>query len=253
MKTWLRWWGLGCALSVCACDAEDVDSDAIRTQGMFVDMLALAPGDGTTLLRVELAVGGEGGTHVTLVGDDHLEGSFAGATETLVPAGRGQYERQMGGDSAGDVSVQLLRGPDDVNAGGTATLPQPFVVALETDASSGIARDASVEVSWSPALPGAMLRWTLEGRCLWSESGTTADDGRFVLGPESFRVRATRSGERCEVELRLDREGGGSVDALWVVGSRFRATQRRAVRFVSAPSSAEGDAPQPPANRPDAG
>jgi len=206
---------------------------------MFADMLALAPGDGSTLVRVQLAVGGENGTAVTLVGDDRLEARFAAATEALVRSGRGRYERQMAADSAGDVSVQLLRAPDDAGAGGRAWLPEPFVAVLETDASAGIGRDAGVEVSWSPAVPGAMLRWTLAGRCLWTETGTTADDGAFRLEPGLFRVRGTQSGETCEVELRLDREGTGSVDSLWVPGSRFRAIQRRAVRFVSAP--ARGD------------
>lgn len=227
------------AIGAFGCSAQEVDSDAIRTQGMFADMLALAPGDGTTLVRVQLAAGGENGTAVTLVGDDRLEASFAEATETLVRSGRGNYERQMAADAAGDVSVQLLRGSADANASARAWLPEPFVAALETDVSAGIARDAGIDVSWSPAEPGRTLRWTLEGRCLWTESGTTADDGALRLEPELFRVRGARSGEECEVDLRLDREGRGSVDSVWVPGSRFRAIQRRAVRFVSVPARDE--------------
>jgi hypothetical protein len=222
--------------SAIGCAAQDVDSDAIRTQGMFADMLALAPGDGSTLVRVQLAVGGENGTPVTLVADDRLEASFAEATEALVRSGRGRYERQMAADASGDVSVQLLRGPDAANAGGLAWLPEPFVAALETDASVGVSRDVGVDVSWSPAVPGASLRWTLTGRCLWTESGSTADDGAFRLEPELFRVRGTQRDERCEAELRLDREGPGDVDPVWIPGSRFRAIQRRAVRFPSLPA-----------------
>lgn len=242
VKTWLHC-GLGCALGVVGCSAEDVDSDAIRTQGMFADMLALAPGDGTTLVRVELAVGGESGTLVTLVGDDRLQASFAGATESLAHAGRGRYERRMIGETAGDVSVQLLRGPDDANAGGGASLPEPFVAVLETDASSAIARDTSVELSWSPALPGGVLRWQVKGDCLWTESGSTADAGRLSLAADTFRVLSTHSGEECEVEVQLDREGSGAADSVWVPSSRFRAIQRRAVRFISRPSNGERDAP----------
>ena len=246
-----------CALPVLGalgCAPQDVDSDAIGTQGMFADMLALAPGDGTTLVRVRLAAGGENGTHVTLVGEDRLQASFAAVTETLVRSGRGSYEQHMAADSAGDVSVQLLRGPEDASAGGRAWLPEPFVAALETDVSAGVGRDAAVDVSWSPAVPGAALRWTLEGPCLWTESGSTADDGSFRLEPERFRVRGARSGEECDVELRLDREGTGSVDSVWIPGSRFRAIQRRAVRFVSVPARADGvgdralGVPAPPAD-----
>jgi hypothetical protein len=242
------------ALGAIGCAPQEVDSDTIRTQGMFAEMLALAPGDGSTLVRVQLAVGGENGTPVTLVGDDRLEASFAAATEALVPSGRGRYERQMAADSAGDVSVQLLRGPGDADAGGRAWLPEPFVTALETDARAGIPRDAGIDVSWSPVVAGATLSWTLAGRCLWTQSGSTADDGAFRLEPEFFRVRGARSGEACDVELRLDREGTGSVDSPWIPGSRFRAIQRRAVRFVSVPAGVDDreiERAVPPA--PDAG
>jgi len=250
---WLRRCAFGMAFGAGGCGADEVDSDAIRTQGMFADMLALAPGDGTTLVRVQLTVGGENGTNVALVGDDRLEASFAAASETLVRSGRGSYERQMAADSAGDVSVQLLRGPDDASASGRAWLPEPFVAALETDASGGIGRDAGVVISWSPAVPGASLTWTLDGRCLWAESGSTADDGAFRLGREHFRVRGTRSGDDCEVEVRLDREGPGGVDPQWIPGSRFRAIQRRAVRFVSTPARDEPVERGAPAVPPDAG
>ena len=42
---------LGSALTS-GCTLEEVDSDAIRTRGMFVEMLAIAPGNGSTLVRV---------------------------------------------------------------------------------------------------------------------------------------------------------------------------------------------------------
>lgn len=238
-------WGAVAAawLATSGCTLEDVDSDAIRTQGMFADMLALAPGDGTTLVRVQLTVGGASGTNVTLVGDDRLEATFNEVSAVLERTGRGRYQTRLDGDEPSEVRVRLSRGPEDASAGGAAELPLPFITTLETDARAGIARNADVVVSWEPSVPGDDLRWSVEGRCLWSRSGSTPDDGRFTLGPESFEVRRTRAGEECDVEITLERAQQFAVDPQWNPGSSFRAVQRRAVSFVSLPEPDEAAEP----------
>jgi hypothetical protein len=232
-------WGAAVALAATGCTLEDVDSDAIRTQGMFADMLALAPGDGTTLVRVHLTVGGASGTNITLVNDDRLEATFREVSAVLARVGSGRYQTQLDGDAAGEVSVWLSRGPEDTPAGGIADLPEPFITTLETDARAGVARGSDVEVSWTPSVPGGSLRWSVEGRCLWTRSGSAADDGSLTLGPESFEVRATRAGEECDVSVTLERDSEYGVDSEWVPNSSFRAVQRRGVSFVSVPEPNE--------------
>ncbi len=246
MRNRLRCLGFFGALVSSGCSLEDVDSDAIRTRGMFADMLALAPGNGTTIVRVELTVGGEDGTNVTLVGDDRLEARFGEVPAPMQGTGGGRYEAQLQGDQAGEVVVELSRGPEDDPAGGSAVLPPPFITTLGSDASAGIDRESEVLVTWSPAVPGGAMAWEVEGDCLWSESGVTADDGALLLGPESFRVKSTQAGEDCEVEITLDRENEGAVDRAWYPSSRFRAIQRRAVSFVSVPAAAEQEALEEP-------
>ncbi|HTV25403.1 MAG TPA: hypothetical protein VMG12_42200, partial [Polyangiaceae bacterium] len=195
--------------------------------------------DGTTLVRVHLTVGGASGTNVTLVGDDRLEATFNEVNAVLERTGRGRYQTQLDGDEPSEVRVWLSRGPDDASAGGSAELPMPFITTLETDARAGIARGTDVVVSWEPSVPGSDLRWSVDGRCLWSRSGSTPDDGRFTLGPESFEVRATRAGEECDVTITLERAEQFAVDSAWIPGSGFRAVQRRAVSFVSLPEPDE--------------
>jgi hypothetical protein len=214
---------------------------------MFADMLALAPGDGSTLVRVDLTVGGESGTNVTLVGDDRLEARVGELTEPLARSGAGRYEQRIEGDSASEVSVSLLRGPEDVGAGGAVFLPEPFSTTLETNAAAGIARDVEVVVSWTPPVAGGILRWSIEGRCVWPESGEAADDGLLTLGAESVRVRGTRTGEECDVMITLDRENTGGVDPAWIPGSRIVAIQRRGVSFVSSPGRSESNGSSPDA------
>jgi hypothetical protein len=237
-------WG---ALVASGCSLEDVDSDAIRTQGMFADILALAPGDSSTLVRVDLTVGGESGTKVTLVGDDRLEAQVGEVTEPLGRTGRGRYEEQITGDSAGEVTVRLLRGPEDASASASAFLPEPFSITLDSDASPGIRRDQEVVVRWAPPAAGGIMRWAIEGRCIWSESGETPDDGRVALGPESFRVRGTRLGDECEVAVSLERENTGSVESVLIPGSKFSAVQRRGLSIVSLPAPTEVGAAAPDA------
>jgi hypothetical protein len=230
---------LGLAALAGGCSLEDVDSDAIRTQGIYADILALAPGDGSTLVRVKLTVGGDGGTNVTLVGSDSLEASIGELSQALGRSGRGRYEQRIPGDSASEVTVRLLRGADDAPASASASLPEPFVMTLETDDSAGVTRSTPVVVAWTPAVGGRAIEWSVAGDCIWSESGITPDDGQLTLAPESFEVRGTRAGEECLVQLTLDRSNEGTVDPVLVPGSNFQAVQRRGVSFVSTPATGE--------------
>lgn len=233
------------------CSLEEVNSDAIRTNGLYADILALASGDGETLVRVELAVGGDNGTTVNLSGDDDLVASAGGPPGSLVRRGAGRYELRIMGEGARDVTVELVRGPEDDGASGVASMPEPFMMSLDSDDTAGIDRGSPVTVSWEPPVAGGSVTWSVEGRCIWSESGQTPDDGSLTLAATSFRVRGTRVGQECDVSVTLERANSGSVDSILVPGSKFIAAQRRGVSFVSTPGPDEGGAAPVPA--PDAG
>ncbi len=248
MRYQLGLWGLSYAILASGCSLEDVDSDAIRTQGIFADILALAPGDGSTLVRVQLTVGGDDGTNVTLVGDDRLEAQVGEITERLGRSGRGRYEQRISGDSPSEVSLRLLRGEENDPASASAQLPEGFMIALDTDSAAGISRGTPVIVSWTPPVSGGLIGWEVEGSCIWTESGQTPDDGSLTLAATTFRVRATQIGEDCEVQVTLDRQNDGVVDGVLIPGSRFRAIQRRRLSFASTPAAAElGVEPAPDA------
>jgi hypothetical protein len=237
-----------CAILASGCSLADVDSDAIRTRGMFADILALAPGDGSTLVRVDLSVGGDDGTSINLVAPDSLEARAGQVSQILSHRGDGRYEQRIPGESAGEVSVHLLRGSQDDPASGAALLPEPFVMQLEGDAAEGKRRDRALRLTWDPPVAGQSILWSVSGRCIWSESGVTPDDGSLTLQPESVQVRGTQQGEECEARLTLDRSNAGAVEPVLLPGSGFRAVQRRGVKFVSTPAaSEEGRGPNPDA------
>jgi hypothetical protein len=229
--------GFGCTL-------EEVNSDAIRTTGLYVEMLAIAPGDGDTLVRVNLTVGGNSGTKVNLVGGDTLVAVSGSAEEQLVRRGDGRYEERLPQDDAGEITVRLDRPEQDASAQGIAFLPEPFAMQLETNDAIGIERSSPVVVSWqNPAAEASELEWSVEGDCIWSDSGITPDDGVMTLQPERVRVRGLHQGEECEVRITLDRSGSGDVDNVFIPGSSFRAIQRRAVSFLSTPGVGEKGGP----------
>jgi len=101
VQTGFAWAALAAVavMSATGCSLEEVNSDSIRTTGLYADILALASGDGETLVRVELAVGGDNGTTVNLAGDDDLVASAGGPPGSLVRRGAGRYE--LGGIERG--------------------------------------------------------------------------------------------------------------------------------------------------------
>jgi hypothetical protein len=227
--------GLGCGVS-------PVQSDLIRTEGLFVDMQALATGDGTTLVRVDLTVAGANGTPVDLAGEDSLIATAGGISYPLVQSAHGVYEDQLEGDAAIGITVQLERAANSASGSSSADLPAPFALQIDNATSEGIDRSTALLVHWNgegaPDLEPEMA-WSVDGACIWPDSGTMPDDGVTTLGAEHLRVRSTHRGENCEVELSLDRAHQGSVDPVFVPGSSFVATQHRSVTFTSIPGAGE--------------
>jgi hypothetical protein len=242
------WGGIAAVSLACGigCTLEEVDSDAIRTKGLYVEMLAIAPGSGDTVVRVDLTVGGNSGTRVQLVGQDALVAEpDEDARVALVRRARGRYEQTLAGESTREITVRLERGAEDAPAEGTASLPAPFAMQLESPTSSGVDRSTALIVGWQdPGAEGTEMEWSVEGDCIWSDSGVTPDDGVMTLAPEHVRVKSTQVGEECRVRLTLDRATQSGVDPLFVPGSHFRAVQRRAVTFVSTPGVGEKNGPE---------
>ncbi len=226
------------------CTLDEVNSDAIRTNGLFAEMLAISPGRGDTLVRVNLTVGGASGTRVELTGDDTLVAEAGDDSVTLGRTGRGRYQETLPGEFSREITVRLERGPDDSSAQGSVVLPEPYALRLETDVSGGVNRSTPLIVSWDP--PGAegdTLEWSVDGDCIWSDSGITPDDGVMTLQSEHVRVRPTQVGEECSVLVTLERSVKTEVDPQFVPGSSLRAIQRRAVDFVSTPAVGEKNGP----------
>lgn len=242
-RQWRAW--VGAFLLLAGCSTRDVGSDSVRTQGLYAEMLAQASGDGTTLVQVQLAVAAAGGTKVELVGDDSLIAEAGTISYVLVQSARGTYEDQIDGDSAGEIIVRLERGNGEDSGSATAMLPEPFTPQIENADSRGIDRGTPLEVTWAPSLASSdadaivPIAWSIDGPCIWPESGFTPDIGEVMLDPAHFVVRPQHAGETCEVQLSLERQNQGEVDPVFVPSSNFRALQTRSVSFTSTAAPGE--------------
>lgn len=232
---WVGVLSLGCA--------EDVGSENIRTQGMYAKYTAIASGNGETSITAELRVGGNNGTFVQLGGEDELSASSEDDDVVLAHDSVGDrhyYEGDLEGDAEGlEIQVAFTRGEDfDDAVDSFAELPAPFEAELEDPDADAISRDEDVAVVWDNETSGTM-KWTVEGDCIETESGTTSDDGTLVIEAEDIEVWDLDAGESCEVTITLDRVEEGDVDPTFEEGGKFVAIQRRTVTFTSTPGEDE--------------
>jgi hypothetical protein len=229
----------GCAL---AC-AEDVDSSAIRTEGMYAIYEAVAEGNGETAISTQLRVGGDDGTYVRLTDEDELSASTDEDELVLRHRQSGNqhyYEGRIDGDEEGlSIQISFARGEENDDAlDSVASLPEPFEAALADSDDENLERGNDLQIVWDTDAPGSML-WSLTGDCIQGSNGSSKDDGSLTIDNEEIEVWSSNTGESCKVTVTLDRVDTGSVDSAFEEGGEYKAIQRRTVEFRSTPSSDE--------------
>jgi hypothetical protein len=227
-----------------ACN-EDVDSEDIRTHGMYAIYEAVADGSGETEIVTQLRVGGDNGTFVELSGEDELTAMTEDEDVVLRHKNSGNkhyYEGSLDGDYEGlEIQIALTRGGNDDDAVDSfAELPAPFDAALEDEKAEYVLRESDVSIIWDNEASGKM-EWSLEGDCIKSASGSTNDDGSLTLKAEDIEVWESDKGEACDVTVTLDRVSDGETDSAFGDGGEFKAIQRRTVTFNSMPAEGEVD------------
>jgi hypothetical protein len=235
VATLVSLWAVGWAVGMVGCSLESVDSSTIRTAGITATIVVEAPGDGTTLVSADLAVGGQGGTRVELTAPDRLLVTADNTEPTaLLRTSAGHYEVSLTRDDVAFVSVQLDRDTDSTFS--EVEPPPPFAMRWPGNLPElpTIDRSRSIGVAWSSASDG-LLEWQVTGDCIWRSTGTALDNGGLTLPPETLRVRSTATGQACDVELILRRRVKGTSDPEWQPASSIEARQTRALHFISVP------------------
>jgi hypothetical protein len=229
----MKRWTLLVLPALFAC-TESVESTDVRTSGVYPEFQVVADGSGNTNASARLKVGGnDSNTFLELQGSDVLEVSAKGQTQRMTSSGDHGYGARFAFDEAGTEFVfSFHRGEEDSGAVRSAvTLPEPFALQMGTTAASR-ASDA-VSFTWDPPA-GGDVHWDVDGDCVWTDQGSTPDDGSHTLNLSDVRAFGEET-ESCSVRLTVQRSHTGSIDSAFSEGGENRAYQLRVQTFTSTP------------------
>lgn len=225
------------ALTLAAC--ESVDSEAIRTDAMFADILVEADGSGAATVGATLRVGGvTSNTFVELAGGDELR--VQAGDETAVLAGQRfweahSYRAELPLDLEDtEYTVTLERTIDTSAPASTVTMPAPFDLA----GPGGTASRSTdpVTVTWEPAADGDAVIVEVESDCTVHKSfAVQGDPGTFTVEPGDLTAWDSMADRTCAAEISVLRVRVGELDPAYGEGGVIRATQRRVVGVRLAP------------------
>jgi hypothetical protein len=236
------------ALGFVACKDEKVDSEDIRTSGMYAAFDVLATGNAKSTATAGLRVGGKTGTVVILTGADELVASTADTEKKMAQNGE-KYTATFSGDAGGTVfNFAFNRGDEDEAApASSVTLPDPFTLT-GPGTTAQVSRAAELTVTWAAStvvLDGVATTWALDGACLFTTDGSVPTDGTLTLKGDDFHATPSAENavaddkddsENCTATLCIERKTAGTLDSAFdKEGGTISAVQQRCTKFVSVP------------------
>lgn len=211
---------------------EDVDSNDIKTSGIYADMEVLATGNGRSTVTVALKPGGSrSNTYLEMEGEDELVAAVDDEDRRLGKSGN--YYKATFDTEAGDTEfvVSFNRADEDVSApDSNVTLPDPFELEGIPDS---VSRAEEIEVTWSPTSDDE--EWELDGDCMFPNGSDVDESGTLSLSANDYDLHDDEDEETCEATLCVERTRRGEVDPAFGEGGVFVAIQRRCVSFTSTP------------------
>jgi hypothetical protein len=230
----MRWIILSVSLVSFGC-TESVESEDIRTSGVYPEIMVTATGNGSSQVRVRLKVGGSNSnTFLDMTGQDRLEATVGDTTRRLDETSSDTYTASFPEDAEGtEFVISFLRGDADEDApASVVTMPAPFDFSLSTTEASRA--DDDVELTWDPPASG-QVSWSLNGDCVKLDSGSTPDDGTHTLESGSIDTFEDDMDESCTVNVELTRARSGTIDSAFTEGGSIVARHVRGSSFTSNP------------------
>jgi hypothetical protein len=214
---------------------ESVESNDVRTSGIYPEIAVTATGSGSSTVRVRLKVGGSNSnTFLDLTGDDKLTATVGDDTKVLDGSGD-TYTATFPTDAEGTkFTIAFARGTGDDDApASTVTMPAPFDLMLGATTAGRGADD--LEVTWDPPVSGAQASWKLSGECIKLDSGSTPDDGAYTLEAGTIETFESDMDKSCTATFEMTRSRNGSVDPAFTEGGSVVARHARSQGFTSTP------------------
>lgn len=239
------------ALGFMGCKDEKVESEDIRTSGIYAKFGVLATGNAKATATAELRVGGDNGTVVILTGEDELLCTAtppeAEPSEKKMAKDGNEYKASFSGD-AGDTEFLFAfnRGDEDETApDSSVTLPDPFEI-VGVESTQEVSRAEALTVTWEPSATKDSTKWSLDGSCLFETSGTVPDDATLTLQGDDFNPTPSAEeaakddkddSENCTATLCVEKKRKGTLDPAFAKeeGGEIYGIQRRCVKFVTTP------------------
>ncbi len=230
-------------LSIIGCNSESVDSEDIKTSGIWAKMEVDAREDQRSRVVVELNVGGEFGTNVELSDGEYLEVEAGGVVKRLdedtdiLDIDYQAYMDIVESDTLFTIRFYRSNGENIVNS--TGRLPTAFEIT-NPPSNTQFELSENVLLTWTPSRNGQSVHLYSGVTCTNTEGNRTTsatsfdidDDGQYeydISGNDLFTNGTTglNTSALCDLNLRLERENAGMIDPAFDSGGEFKATQSR--------------------------
>lgn len=235
-------WAIGC-------NSESVESEDIRTSGMWVKMEADGQADERTRVVVELNVGGEFGTNVVLSSGEYLEAVAAGVTKRMAEDTDFldiDYQAYMDTNTSDtEVNIRFYRNSGENIVESRAILPTSFVITSPLS-SEDYSLQETVVLAWTPEIQDGSTHFFSTITCINTEGETTSsssseyinDNGVYEYDISTSRLFANgtaglNTAQPCTMAFTLQRKRFGNIDPRFGEGGTFKATQTRKVEGVT--------------------
>jgi hypothetical protein len=215
---------------------ESVESNDVRTSGVYPEIAVTATGNGSSQVRVRLKVGGSNSnTFLDMSGMDRLEATVGDDTKVLDETSSDTYTATFPTDAEGtEFTIAFLRGTGDDDApASTVTMPAPFDLSLGATTAGRGADD--VDVMWDPPVAGAQIAWKLSGECVKLDSGSVPDNGSHTIEAGTIETFESDMDKSCTVTFEMTRSKNGSIDPAFTEGGSVVARHVRSQGFTSTP------------------
>ena len=221
-----------------AAGCKTTDSDGLLTDGMYAQISATADGTGNTTVGATLFLGPPSDLiFVHLAGGDQLivhHGSESKVMSEQNILGIVTHAAVFASDGENDeFDIELRRQVDEGAPSSTVTLPAPFTLGT---VPASVSRAAAFGVDWTGTSTDRM-RWTAEGSCIQTASGTISGEAGSVTMPAGTfkKVAGQNVPDTCQVKVTILRERDGQLDRAFGEGGTATGVQTRSVMFTSTP------------------
>ncbi len=237
--------GLYIVFNMTAC--ESVDSDDVRTSGVYADIDVEARGDGITRVRARLTVGGVfSNTDLELEQGDQLIASASGGTSVIMREdkeflGGVEYKAAFQFDVENTRINIALNRPAGVSAPSSYVNLPASVSFVTPVAGQTFKRSDYIQISWTPVSNNMsdMSVYSSRARCVdangqeISNSGNSnslnmmVDPGSITQAARSYIVASALAdpAATCVVTLTISRKQNGVIDPAFGEGGTIKAVR----------------------------